>query len=52
MVEIASCLLKDEFKKLSPFRTRERLNAKIKMPMRALNLLDLGKNIKVSFFSN
>ena len=31
--------------------TGERLNAKIKMLVRALNFLDVGKKIKVGFFS-
>ena len=38
--------------KLSPNLTIwERLNAKNKMPVHALNSQDMGKNIKVSFFS-
>ena len=30
----------------------EKLNAKINMPVCALNSQDMGKNIKVAFFSN
>ena len=37
------------FQKLSSLTIKERLNAKIEMPVHALNVKDVGKNIKVGF---
>ena len=45
-------LSKETFQKLRPKLTiRETLKAKIKMPVHALNLQDVVRNIKVCFFS-
>ena len=52
IVEIAPCYVKETFQNLSPnFTIGERLDAKNKMSVRALNSQDVGKNIKVGFFS-
>ena len=43
---------KETIQKLRPNLTvGERLNAKYKIPVRALNSQDVGKNIKAGFFS-
>ena len=43
--------LNGRFKKIELIDNWKRLNAKIKMPLCALNFLDVGKKIKVGFFS-